>query len=496
MQLIYPPAFYKEYLKDSIHKIDINKWLIINPFTPSYVIVNSILKNVITSCKGIDLCEIVKRYNHVVQPNELIKIVKNLINIGIIYTSLEDINFRKGPPDPYITFTYFHITYRCNYRCLYCYAPPLITHHETEAEYWIEAAKNIISYNESRGVNIKPLIVISGGEPFIRSDIFHIISELLNIGCNVGIITNASLIDYDKADMLKKLIKSNKNGKLLPLCVSIDSYIQKINDQQRILPGGSAYSATMRGIKILKSKDIPFYTESTLTTLSSKTAIGTLKYFFSISTSPPYHTFSLFTPTGKGAYHRYLDLLQNEDKLFRILDEIKKLYNVLVKRKTKNIKRGIGLRENILRTLIIEPMRFKGVIINSCPAATRTLSLDPHLNVFPCHMFMIKELYGGTFFKDRIYDIIESKSFRTIRNIVVDDNIYCRYCSIKYWCGGRCKAYTYFHYNNDIQALYNKRRPFCSHIRRTVFKWFKSKALNISREEYNKGIKYEGKCKA
>ncbi|WP_053956550.1 radical SAM/SPASM domain-containing protein [Inediibacterium massiliense] len=94
----------------------------------------------------------------------------------------------------------WNITKRCNYSCKHCYSAS--NNQRGDNELSLYEIKNIIDQFKKANT---PVILLSGGEPLIRDDIFSIIEYIRNKKIHVSLSTNGSLIDKETAFSLKKL---------------------------------------------------------------------------------------------------------------------------------------------------------------------------------------------------------------------------------------------------------------------------------------------------
>ena len=93
----------------------------------------------------------------------------------------------------------FALTDYCNLRC-----PTCSKWKETnpKAELSKEQWQRII--NGVSGFGLSPLVVLTGGEPFFRKDIFDIIGYIVDAGLQPVIISNGSLLNQVKISKLQK----------------------------------------------------------------------------------------------------------------------------------------------------------------------------------------------------------------------------------------------------------------------------------------------------
>lgn len=101
----------------------------------------------------------------------------------------------------------------------------------------------------------------SGGEIFLRSDIMEIIHYAYNMGFNIILLTNASLIDTVIADKLKN-IRINK------IDITVHSMDKGIFD--RITGVRGSAKKVFKAIQLLKERDIPIALKSSGMTLNKK----------------------------------------------------------------------------------------------------------------------------------------------------------------------------------------------------------------------------------
>ena len=90
----------------------------------------------------------------------------------------------------------WNLTNRCNLKCLHCYASAGKDNFELSTEQCFEVIDKLSDFKV-------PLILFSGGEPLLRSDIFEIAEYAKRKGIKSVLSTNGTLIDRDIAENLK-----------------------------------------------------------------------------------------------------------------------------------------------------------------------------------------------------------------------------------------------------------------------------------------------------
>lgn len=112
----------------------------------------------------------------------------------------------------------WHLTETCNYSCEYCFSKynDICETHEVHRsrESYTALLQKLYSYFSERYL-IPVRLNLAGGEPLLSKNIVSIIDVAKNIGFNVSIITNGSLLTPE--------ITNNLKNKLSTIGVSIDS---------------------------------------------------------------------------------------------------------------------------------------------------------------------------------------------------------------------------------------------------------------------------------
>lgn len=139
---------------------------------------------------------------------------------------------------------------KCNLKCIHCYINANI--EGLNSELTTDEAKRMI---EDLAEYKVPVLLISGGEPLLRNDIFEIASFAKKLGLRVVLSTNGTLITSEKAEKLKESGFSY-------IGISLDG-IGEINDKFRGVKG--AYDLALNGFKNCKSVSLKSGLRLTLT---------------------------------------------------------------------------------------------------------------------------------------------------------------------------------------------------------------------------------------
>ena len=146
-----------------------------------------------------------------------------------------DVGFRI-PRVPLSLF--LSVTSRCNQSCLHCavYADHFTYGPDLTTDQWLAFIEHMADLKIFR-------VKISGGEPFVREDIFDILDALYEKPIRMSINTNATLIDTERARKIGRY-----SDKLDDVMVSLDGATAASHDALR---GPGAFEAALEGIECL-----------------------------------------------------------------------------------------------------------------------------------------------------------------------------------------------------------------------------------------------------
>lgn len=137
----------------------------------------------------------------------------------------------------------WHVTDMCNFRCRHCYQDNFTRNGEFDLPDLIKVYENILSAAKNK----KIVVSLTGGEPFLKNELFELMGYLDNREEieQIFVITNASLLDED---ILKKLEPVRKFKQIK---ISLDGATKETND--RIRRAGS-FDLILNNIKLLQAR--------------------------------------------------------------------------------------------------------------------------------------------------------------------------------------------------------------------------------------------------
>lgn len=142
-----------------------------------------------------------------------------------------------------LTFVW-EFTNKCNLNCIHCGSECSMSSNleELSTEESLKLCHEITTLNIDR-------VVITGGEPFLRSDLITIMSKLSQLGLKFSVVTNGTLIDER---MIEKLLIVNPES----IGVSLDGATAAVHDYIRGRKG--SFDKTLRAMDLLL--EAGFYT--------------------------------------------------------------------------------------------------------------------------------------------------------------------------------------------------------------------------------------------
>jgi heme b synthase len=178
----------------------------------------------------------------------------------------------------------WEVTRSCNLSCVHCRASSEYGPYEGELTIneCFKLVDDIASFS-------KPVIILTGGEPLMREDIFDIASYVDKKGLRVVLATNGTMVTDDIAvKMLESGIKR--------VSISIDGLDAERHDAFRGVSG--AFEKAMAGIAAMKKAGLEFQINTTVTQVNLDQLEDILDLVVRLGAAA--HHIFLLVPTGRG----------------------------------------------------------------------------------------------------------------------------------------------------------------------------------------------------
>lgn len=145
----------------------------------------------------------------------------------------------------------WEVTRTCNLRCIHCRAAAQDKPYPNEL-----TTKECFSVIDQITAFAKPIIIVTGGEPLLRPDIFDIVQYGTGKGLRMVMAPNGTLLTEDVARRLK-------DCGVQRISISIDGATAEVHDDFRQMPG--AFEGSMRGIRAATAVGLDFQINSSIT---------------------------------------------------------------------------------------------------------------------------------------------------------------------------------------------------------------------------------------
>ncbi|MEW6601644.1 MAG: radical SAM protein [Nitrospirota bacterium] len=321
-------------------------------------------------------------------------------------------------------FIQWHLTERCNLRCVHCYQTGGQMKEMTLPEIKDtirEISDTLDIWMNTYGINFTPSVNLTGGEPFLKDDIFEILDEFRIRGFEIYLLTNGILINAEIAKRLRALdIKGVQ--------VSIEGP-KEIHESIR---GRDSFSSSLRGVTNLLEAGLEVTLNATLSYLNAShfedlfqlsSAIGVQKLGF-----------SRLVPSGRGET-LLKEMLKTEevrelyDRIFGV--NIDGLDIVTGDPVASQFRRGIDNRDS------------GDIALGGCAAGISGLTILPDGTLLPCRRLPVPI---GNILKDSLREVWATSE---VLNALRDRSMYKGKCgSCHKWANCRgCRAIAYAYSN-------------------------------------------------
>jgi radical SAM protein with 4Fe4S-binding SPASM domain len=157
-----------------------------------------------------------------------------------------------GPPPEFVPrLVFWELTTGCNLRCLHCRATAqeLASPLDLSTPQALRVVEQVSSYAH-------PILVLSGGEPLFRKDLFTIAAHAADCGLLVALATNGTLITPEVAERIR-------TSGIRRVAISFDGADPFTHDTFRGLPG--SFEAALRGLRAVQRAGVSTQINTTVT---------------------------------------------------------------------------------------------------------------------------------------------------------------------------------------------------------------------------------------
>jgi radical SAM protein with 4Fe4S-binding SPASM domain len=328
--------------------------------------------------------------------------------------------------DVHISALHLHLTNKCNLSCSYCYRqsnPYLpIRHGADDFIQWLQQLKPYSTDDCT--------ITFAGGEPLVFPEFEAVAVAIKVLGFSSFLMTNGIL--------LRKHDIAFYRDSLDEIRVSLDGGDELTHGSTR---GSGHFEKVVSNIHWLLDGGVIPNVQMTLTKRNMNSA--TL-----LRERLPREVNIRYTPMfPMGRADRERSVLAPDD--FITPAEFFEFQNSLVDAEGK-------------RTFNRHSEKSKKT---GCFAGRSNISVDDNGDVYPCHLFHMDKFKMGNIFSNSVAEIMrcEQNSIFVKEMHVDNNNAVCKNCSVRYLCGGGCKANT-LHATGDFHG----RDSLCSFLKADI----------------------------
>jgi heme b synthase len=334
----------------------------------------------------------------------------------------------------------WEITRNCNLSCVHCRASATMGPYEGELD--TAACLNLLDQIKEVG---DPIIILTGGEPLLRPDIFEIARYGTDKGLRMVMAPNGTLLT---GEIARKLVDAG----IQRISISLDGATKESHDRFRGVEG--AYEGALQGIQHAKEAGIEFQINTTITQTNLH-EIQDIQNLAADLGAVAHHIF-LLVPTGRGKYivDQAIDAESYEKTLNWFYDQRNKTPLQLKATCAPHYYRILRQRAKADGEKVTFQTHGLDAVTRGCLGGIGFCFISHRGIVQPCGFLNLNcGDVNQTPFKDIWY---RSKEFLNLRNYDALTGK-CGRCEYQKVCGG-CRARAY-----EASGDYMAEEPLCSY---------------------------------
>ena len=351
----------------------------------------------------------------------------------------KSVHSQSAPPSTYqLRMVAWELTRNCNLACVHCRASSERGPYKGEltTEECFRVMDQIASFS-------KPVIILTGGEPLLRPDIFDLARYGSNKDFRMVMATNGTLIT-------EEIAKEMKASRIQRISISLDGPNAETHDAFRKVKG--AFEDSLRGIDLAKKEGLEFQINTTITRANFHLIADILR--LAVDLGAVAHHIFLLVPTGRGKElkNQEISALDYEKTLHWFYEQRDRVplqlkatcaphYYRILRQESKKEKKKINAKKSGLDAMT-----------RGCLGGISFCFISHIGQVQPCGYL---EVSCGNVRETPFQEIwATSEVFRNLRN-TNGYNGKCGRCEFKKVCGG-CRARAY-----ETFGDYMAEEPYC-----------------------------------
>jgi len=325
---------------------------------------------------------------------------------------------------------WLHTNNSCNLACSHC-----LVSSGPDGDKGLAAERFLKVIAEARDLGVRRFF-FTGGEPFLRKDLFEFIDAVLSDPkAELAILTNGILLTDSKLAELKQ-----RDAARLRLQISLDGSTPAINDPIR---GIGSFQKIVDGIRSALGAGLSVAVSTVITPTNADDVPNVTRLVGELG----------------GATHHLLWLHKRGRADESRPDRIPLVERVIeVVRRAREVGRSVGViidNHEAVKARLRYPAGTKRDLAS---AAVSSLCIYSDGGVYPsAAMANVPELYCGNILDQSLQEIwLKSDMARAFQSATVEQKPICRNCPLKFLCGGGDVEHAYF-YGGSILA----HDPYC-----------------------------------
>ena len=332
----------------------------------------------------------------------------------------------------------WELTRSCNLACVHCRASAEYGPYEGEL-----STQEVFRVMDEVASFDQPVIILTGGEPLLRQDIFDLASYGSAKGFRMVMATNGTLFN-------EEIVQKMKTSGIQRISVSIDGPTAETHDAFRKVKG--SFESSLRGIEMARKGGIEFQINTTITQVNLHRIPDILRLAVDLG-AVALHIF-LLVPTGRGKElkDQEISALDYERTLHWFYDQIDRVplqlkatcaphYYRILRQRAKREGKKMTPKEHGLDAMT-----------RGCLGGISFCFISHIGQVQPCGYL---ELNCGNVREKPFREIwTRSEVFQNLRNTDRYQGK-CGRCEFRKVCGG-CRARAY-----EISGEYMSEEPYC-----------------------------------
>ena len=307
----------------------------------------------------------------------------------------------------------WNLTKRCNLRCPHCY---MEAEPQAAAENELTTEECLRLVNEMKILGTE-MIILTGGEPLLRKDIYDIASYASSQGLWVVMGTNGVLVTDRVA---RKMVECGVRG----VAISIDSLVPEKHNSFR--GGPNAWELSVRGLDTCRANGLEVLIQTTAMAMNYDEVPELIKF----AREKGAWSFNLYflIQTGRGQQMNDLSPEQTEAMLSYLVENQDRHRPMLVRSKCAPHFKRISYEQGL-----------GGLESGGCMAGSQYCRITPQGDVTPCPYMTV---VAGNVREQSFREIWETSP--VLRQLRDSSQLKgrCGVCEFKELCGGcRCRAY-------------------------------------------------------